>query len=121
MAEHLVSLRDGITIGDDCHREVALRELTAADIFAAQEAAERLVFSPDNDGRMQPALVVSDSKFGVELLRRQVARIGEISKITTDVLGRLSTHDLALLQEEAATLEAAGSRAIQEMAERGRV
>ena len=115
-----VTLADGITIGDDRHRTATLRELTAADIFAAQEAAERLVYSPDADGRMAPVLVVSDSKFGVELLRRQTASIGDITKITTDVLGRLSARDLAQLQQAAADLEAGASRTMQEISERGR-
>ena len=122
MAEHAITLTDGITIGEDTHRLVTLRELTAADIFAAQEAAERLVYSPNPDtGEPEPQLVSSPARFGQELLRRQIVSIGDIRKVDADILGRLSSLDLATIESGVAALEQAGIDAVKRSTERGRV
>jgi len=118
----LVMLPKGLRIGDDVYNDAELRELTAADIFAAQEAAEKLVYTPSKDGQLEPGMVTSPARFGQELLRRQVVRIGDVQAkdISADVFGRLHSLDLAALEKAAHDLEQAAIKAVERASERGR-
>ncbi|SDH88577.1 phage tail assembly protein [Roseospirillum parvum] len=120
MATHTLTLRDGLKVGDTVARDVVLREVTAGDIFAATAAAERPVATPQGW-----QLLVSDQRLGVELLARQIARIGDRDgPLTVAELATLSGHDLGLLQRAASELDAAGAAALEATArgigERGR-
>lgn len=120
---HIVILENGLKIGDVVHSEVELKEPTAGDIFAAQDAAERLVFAPSPDGKsLEPTLVVSSAKMGREILRRQIVRIGEVKSkdIDDELFGRLSAVDLGLIEHAASELDAASVSAMRRAADRGR-
>lgn len=114
MATIQITLRKGLTIGEETHVEAEIREATAADLIDATEEAEKLVATPD--GGFQ--LVASPTLVGLHCLRRQIVRVGEHpGPLTMGELRRLSAHDLSLLQEKAQLLEAAS---LKEVAERGR-
>lgn len=118
MAQHTVTLKTGLTIGEAVHKEVVLRELTAGDIIDAQAESERLVQTPEG-----PALVASPSQVGIHTLRRQIARIGSVEgPLSLRELKRLDPEDLYLLQQEADRLDAAASAetASREVTQRGR-
>lgn len=122
MAVVLVQLPKGLQIGEDLYKEAEIRELTAADIFAAQEESERLVFAPNQDGHMEPQMVTSPARFGQALLRRQLVRIGQVQAkdISPEVFGRLHSLDLAALEGAANDLEQAALASIKRTTERGR-
>lgn len=117
-----VELKDGLKHGDLVLREVVLRQVTAADIFAAQDAAERLVYSPGADGGLVPVLVTSPAMMGREILKRQIVSIGDIpaDKIDMALIGRLSSGDLAIIEHAAEALEAGAMNAMKRAEERGR-
>ncbi|WP_018169088.1 phage tail assembly protein [Thioalkalivibrio sp. ALMg9] len=109
-----VTLVDGIDIGGETHREVVLREATAGDVLDAQEEAERLVYTPGSSGGMEPALVTSPSRVGVEVLRRQVVSVGDVSgPVDLKMMRRLSPQDLNTLLERAEALDGAAVSAVE--------
>jgi phage FluMu protein gp41 len=104
MATVPVLLRDGLTVGETVHREAELRETTAADVLDAAAASEQL----REVSRGVYELVCSPTLLGLELLRRQVLRIGEHKgPLTAGELKKLSAYDLNLLQAAASALETA--------------
>lgn len=115
MATVKATLLDGLTIGEKKHTAAELREYTAGDLIDAVDAGEKLVPMPDG-----PALVVSPSRVDLELLCRQIVRIGEHKgPLSLSELRRLSGRDLAALQSVAKQLDAGAS--ISASAQRGRV
>lgn len=117
-----VTLAHGLTIGDETHYKVVLREATAGDVLDAQEEAERLVFAPTGDGGVEPVLVASPSRVGIEVLRRQIASIGDISgPLDLKLMRRLDPEDLNLLLVKTNQLDgAAVSQAREGTTDRGR-
>ena len=117
MAATTVTLTHGLRVGDGVLREAELRELTAGDILDAQDAAEKLV-----QGAGGPQLVASPTRLGVELLRRQIARIGDVAgPISLGEIRKLHPDDLELLQRAAAQLDAvAAAEAGRSLSDRGR-
>lgn len=71
--QHTITLKHGLKPAKERHTECVLREPSAGDIFDAQDAAERLVMTPNG-----PALVLSEVRLGNEMSRRQIVRIGGI-------------------------------------------
>lgn len=117
-----VELDHGLTLGDATYRVAHLRQLSAGDIFDAQEAAERVV-----ETRTGLAMVLSPSAFGRELLGRQVARLedgdGQIHNgpLSRAELARLRPADLERLQSRADALDAVAALSLAEGADaRGR-
>lgn len=93
-----VALQDGVTIGGITYHEARLRDLTAHDLMAAQEASERVVHSKGGI-----ALVSSPARMGTELLRRQVLSLhgdGPMHNgpLSTEELGRLTMRDFDALR-----------------------
>ncbi|WP_299733986.1 phage tail assembly protein [uncultured Endozoicomonas sp.] len=111
-------LKDGMTIGQgsetETHRHVILRQLGAADVMDAMEASERVVPTPDGY-----QLVSSPARMGLELLRRQVKKLGVMNgPLSLEDLRRLSSDDLSLLQAHVEALDTATAKEIES---RGRV
>ncbi|MEW5727719.1 MAG: hypothetical protein AB1918_07830 [Pseudomonadota bacterium] len=99
------------------HTEAVLRELTTGDMIAAAEAAEKCVLG--DDGAYH--LVQSPGRAGIELLCRQVVRIGEVEgPLTLDELLKLEREDFVFLQAMASQLDNAGAEAMRGATERGR-
>ncbi|MCE8027545.1 hypothetical protein HOP54_02425 [Halomonas daqingensis] len=117
-----VALIHGLTIGETLHREVVLREATAGDVLDAQAESERLMMVPNHDGGFEPMLVVSPSRVGIEVLRRQIVSVGDISgPIELAVLKRLNPEDLNLLLAKSEQLDGAAVSQTQDGAtQRGR-
>lgn len=116
MAEITVPLIHGLKIGEIVHREAVLRELTVADLIEAGAAAERVV---EAGGRAQ--LAQSPTLAGIEMLCRQVIRIGDHpGPLTRGEIMRLHVDDFLLLQHMAEGLDQAAARAVEEAAARGR-
>ena len=95
---HIVTFADGVTIGTVLYTEAELRQLTARDLIAAQEASEKVVRSRD-----AVTLVSSPARMGIELLRRQVKRLrgGDSTHngpLSVEELGRLSIADFERLR-----------------------
>ena len=117
-----VTLAHGLKIGDELHHQVVLREATAGDILDAQEEAERLMLVPNDDGGVEPMLIASPSRVGVEVLRRQIVSIGDVSgPLDLKLLRRLEPEDLNLLLAKSEQLDGAAVESVQEGAKtRGR-
>lgn len=102
-------LKDGLKVGEETHRDFVLRKPTAGDLFDATEAAEKLVPTPDG-----PALVVSNARLGVEVLRRQIVSIGPVQgPISLTELRLLSQDDLAILQDAANAFDVAVAKDLE--------
>ncbi|KGE77647.1 phage tail assembly protein [Halomonas salina] len=117
-----VTLAAGLTLGEETHYQVVLREATAGDVLDAQEAAERLVYSPTSDGGVEPVLVASPSRVGVEVLRRQIVSVGDMSgPLDLKYLHRLTPEDLNLLLARSEQLDGAAVGQVRDGADqRGR-
>lgn len=117
-----VDLQDGLSIGKAAYRRAILRQLTAGDVQAASEAAERLVATPTGD----LALVSSPARMGREMLRRQVARLEDDNggkfdgPLEPEDMARLTVTDLRALQMGVAILDAQVEKAVEAMGTRGR-
>jgi len=108
MARVEVQLSKGLKLEEQAQTIAVLRELTAGDIIAASEAAEKLVQTVDG-----PMLVKSPARMGIELLTRQIESIGDIpAPISVNMLGMLCEEDLALLQGKADELDDAVAEAV---------
>lgn len=117
MAEHVVTLPVGLKVGDAVHTEAVLRELTTRDLIEAGQAAERVVLG--DDGAYH--LVQSPTMAGVEMLCRQVARIGDVpGPLTPPELFKLDGKDFLALQAGAEALDQAVVNAMRQASERGR-
>jgi phage FluMu protein gp41 len=117
-----ITLIHGLAIGEDTHKEVVLREPTAGDILDAQEASERLMMVPTPEGGAEPMLISSPSRSSVEVLRRQIVSIGDISgPLDEKLLRKLDPEDLDLLLAVTGNFDAGGSNQVQkEVVRRGR-
>jgi phage FluMu protein gp41 len=112
-----------LTLGGVEFIRAQLRELTAGDILAAQEASEKVV--QQRDGSL--ALVGSPAAMGRELLCRRIAWLHSDDgtkhdgPLSTAELGRMSPEDLHALQQAADALDALlALRAGEKLAQRGR-
>lgn len=117
-----VTLIHGLKIGETECKDVVLREASAGDVLDAQEAAERLMMVPNSDGGFEPMLVVSPSRVGVEVLRRQIVSIGDLSgPLDLKLMHRLHPEDLNRLLAKSEQLDGAAVAQTQEGAtQRGR-
>ncbi len=117
-----IDLQDGLTIGSVTYKTVILRQLTAGDVQAASEAAERLVSTATGE----LALVSSPARMGQEVLRRQIAMLedGNGGKfdgpLEPDDMARLTLTDLNTLQMGVGILDAHVEKAVEAMGKRGR-
>ena len=92
-----VKLIDGLPFGekDDVQMQydVTLRELTAGDLIDAQVASEKVVMTKEG-----PVLVSSPALMGLELLRRQIERVGCINgPLSLALIKKLSQQDFQRL------------------------
>jgi len=98
----------GYQAGEKRLNAVVMREPTAGDVIDANEESEKLVFVPDDSGKSTPQFVTSPTMVGINVLRRQIVRIGDISgPLSIDELKAMHPEDLNLLQHKADQLEAA--------------
>ena len=113
MATITRELQDGLTIGDKKHTRAEIREYTAGDLIDASSAAERVVYTDAG-----PVFVTSPTLMDMELMTRQVVRIGEHKgPLSIAELRKLSGRDLMTLQMMVKALD---SGAANEVASRGR-
>ncbi|AXF77735.1 phage tail assembly protein [Erwinia tracheiphila] len=112
-------LLDGLPFGQgdelEMQYDITFRELTAGDIIDAQLASERVV-----ETKQGPQLVSSPSQMGLEMLRRQIAKVGVINgPLSLLMLKKLSQRDFhrVSLATDLRDLAQAASM----MPERGRV
>lgn len=111
-----MTLKYGVMFGEEPQTDLETRDLTTADLIEAECAAERLM----TDAFGNPILVVSQTLFNYELLRRQIKSIGKIQgPISIKMLGTLHTEDLALINNVLQATEVAKSKQVLE--QRGRV
>ncbi|EMD5725866.1 hypothetical protein VRM89_001807 [Salmonella enterica] len=93
LAKGYVDLLDGLPFGEGRVYRVTFRELSAKDSIDAEMDAERVM-----DTRNGPILIASPSLRGVQLLRRQIAGVGEIEgPLSMLQIGQLSERDLSRL------------------------
>ncbi|ECH5074914.1 hypothetical protein FPX35_02250 [Salmonella enterica] len=93
LAKGYVDLLDGLPFGEGRVYRVTFRELSAKDSIDAEMDAERVM-----DTRNGPILIASPSLRGVQLLRRQIAAVGEIEgPLSMLQIGQLSERDLSRL------------------------
>lgn len=110
-----ITLKNGLMYGEEPQYEVKLRDLTTGDLIDAEMASERLML----DKQGNPVLVVSQTLFGYELLRRQIASVGKLQgPISLAQLRSLTPGDLALIN---AAIETVESAKVQKVLERGRL
>jgi phage FluMu protein gp41 len=121
---HTLTLKTGLPFGKDeqrtLERDVELQFLTTAQLLDAEEASEKVVF----DLQGQPTLTSSPFRFGLEVTRRRIKRIGQINgPLSRDLLGLLTPEDYELINKGIREMDAAQAKTLAagEMAERGRV
>lgn len=86
------------------YREVGLRELNTNDLIDAQLAAEKVVVHESG----KAVAYTSDVLYGLELLRRQIAYIGEVEgPINIKMIRKLDPEDFDLIQRKAQELDQA--------------
>ena len=107
MAILVFELKHGLTVGSgadaETHYEVELRELKTADVIDSQLAAEKVVVVSG-----KAVAYTSDVIMGLELLRRQIARIGSVTgPLDMKFLRKLHPDDLTLLNDKADELDSA--------------
>lgn len=97
--------------------DFVLREATSGDVMEGTEESEKAVLTPDGY-----QLIVSPSRLGLAVLRRQIVSIGDVKgPISIAELKRLSTEDMKILQAAAEELELAASKQVAEaLGARGR-
>lgn len=101
MATLTITLKDGITLGEDTLTEAVLRSPTAGDVMDAQEESEKLVETLDG-----PRLVSSPTLSGAGMLRRQIVRIGNLEgPLALSDLRKLTPRDMHALQTAANKLD----------------
>ena len=107
---HQVELATGLVDGaDKAHKLAKLRQLGARDIMDARLAAERVVTIPTKKGPV-PQMVVSPAALDYELLRRNIAQLGDLpGPLTLEQLGMLTEADLRKLEDAAGELDAAAA------------
>lgn len=92
----MFELLDGLPLekdGEIIHqKQVEFKELTAQEIFVAQDKSEEVRSTPDGY-----ELVASPSKLSRELVRLSVRKVGDIDGISMALMGKLSARDLSLL------------------------
>ena len=117
----IVELTDGLAVGSVTYHTLHLRTLSARDLMAAQDAAEKVVSTKDG-----LALVTSPSRLSQELLRRQVKCLTEDGQthngpLSLEELDQMSLRDMAAVQSGAEAMDMAEAlRAGEGMDRRGR-
>ena len=119
MANYKFNLKHGLTVGNDTLKNVVMKaSLTAGEILAASEAAEKLVMVGEGDAK-EPMFIISPTLMGVESLRRQIVSIGDVQgPISMHQINSLHEEDLLHLNQAAANIEK--TKVSQELARRGR-
>ena len=121
MADHKFKLIHGLKIGKDTLKEVVMKDhLTAGEILAASEAAEKIVMvNVSGQGEKEAQFIISPTLLSSECLRRQIKSIGDLQgPIGLAELNALHEQDLARLNQAADQIEKLKvSRAV---AQRGR-
>ena len=93
MSTKIGTLKHGLKVGDNVHKSFELREATAGDLFAAENAA-----SPDRP-----------ITFAAAMLCQQLVSIGTFEgPFTLELIGKMKRQDLNLLQEARLALDAEG-------------
>jgi phage FluMu protein gp41 len=111
MSNTTFTLFDGLQIGTTKHMEVELRVPNAGDIIDGGMESERLVPTPDGGF----VLVQSPYMVGLNVLRRQIVRIGSHrGPISLSELRMLSRDDLGLIQQRAEQLDQALAQGISD-------
>lgn len=111
MAILVFDLKHGLKVGKgkdaETHYEVELRELTTADVIDSELAAEKVVVVGEN-GSEKGVAYISGVLMGLELLRRQVARVGEIEgPLSMKLLRQLHPDDMKKLNDKAEEMDKA--------------
>ena len=105
MAQTTIQLKHGYVTGkgtadETRHTEVTLRELDSRDVVESQLAAERVVIG-DNG---KAVAYCSEVLMGLELLRRQILKVGEIpGPLSQKQLYSFHPEDLELLSSKASS------------------
>jgi phage FluMu protein gp41 len=121
MAEVVVKLQHDFKYGGTEYRQITLTEVTTANIIEAHEESEKLVQVLDKNGEQAHEFVVSPTLVGINILRRQITKLGEvIVQLSVNDIKRLHPDDLDALQAAANKMDAAAVKAMEDAAERGR-
>ncbi|WP_421209991.1 hypothetical protein [Aeromonas enteropelogenes] len=133
----LIKLKKGLPFGKGEQQtmefDVELQHLTTAHLLAAEEASEKLVY--DISG--EPQLVSSPFRFGFDVTRRRIKRIGPLQgPIAREIIELLDPDDYQLISRSLKKMDDAAAKAAKggtgavdaskpaaspETAERGRV
>ncbi|MDA0148857.1 phage tail assembly protein [Vibrio sp. LaRot3] len=124
MATDEFTIEHGLPLGKGVDAEmqydVKLRTLTTGDVIDARVAAEKVIFAPDPDSPeiTKAITVVSDVTMGLELLRRQIASVGEIhGPLEMFQLRKFHPDDFETINQRAELLD----KATQVAEKRGRM
>lgn len=123
MAQVSVTLKHGLKVGNDILKDAVIREPIAGDIIDAQVESEQLVYALTDKGRTEPTLVSSPALMGINVLRRQIVRIGDLNgPLDLKQMRVLHPEDLALLNAKAEELDGVitAEDASREVTQRGR-
>ncbi|AXG42207.1 MULTISPECIES: phage tail assembly protein [Photorhabdus] len=116
----MFQLKHGLQYGHDDEAkkqfDVELRQLTAGDLIDAETASERVVMTEKG-----PMLLSSPALMGYELLRRTIARVGNINgPIPMALLKTLHQDDLELIASQAGLQRHVAMETMRQVADEGR-
>ncbi|MFV0626164.1 MAG: hypothetical protein ACK5N8_02285 [Alphaproteobacteria bacterium] len=86
---NIILLNKGLKANGEPQLDVEFKDLTAGDVMAAREQAEKAYFMPD--GSVQVA--TSPNLAGKYILLKRIVRIGTISPVTEQHISMLSYED----------------------------
>lgn len=119
-----LTLKTGLPYGDGeqrtFERDVELQHLTTAQLLDAEEVSEKVVYTLEG----RPQLTTSPFRFGLEVTRRRIKRIGQLNgPLSRELLGKLTPADYEAINQAIREMDAAAASSVQttEMAERGRL
>lgn len=108
MATVKIMLVDGLNIGNVANLEAEIREAGVGDMLDANDESEKVISTPDGY-----QLIASPLLVGINTLRRQIVRIGDIKgPLTLGEIRKLTPVDLDILQSSADELEKASLKRV---------
>ena len=114
MANLKFTLENGLKKGEEIHKDVELRELTAGDMLDAEAKVEELVIT--EDGKV--TYKTSPTRLAHEILRRSIAKLGSLPMpLSVSEYRLLSRTDLIILQTQASKIDNA---MVEKISARGR-
>lgn len=91
-----LTLKNGLKSGNETHKEIEIRALTAGDIIIANEKSREVFLTPQG-----PVLMCPSDKVMVEVLCRVITKFGDLPMpLSKEEFYKLSLTDFDILTEK---------------------